>query len=49
MENFVFPDEITTKLMNIFPILTGISQKKLQKVVQNWLFSQILNQKEIRK
>ena len=39
MENFVFPDEIKTKfmtmyeLMNIFPILTGIPQKKLQKVI----------------
>ena len=37
MENFVFPDEMKTKLkmyefMNIFPNLTGIPQKKLQKV-----------------
>ena len=38
MENFVFPDENKTKLikmkelMNIFPILIGIPQKKLQKV-----------------
>ena len=38
MENFAFPDEIKTKLkmyefMNIFLILTGIPQKKLQKVI----------------
>ena len=39
MENFVFPDEIKTKiltlyeLMNIFLILTGIPQKKVQKVI----------------
>ena len=36
MENFVFPDEMKTKLkmyefMNIFPILTGIPQKKATK------------------
>ena len=39
MENFVFPDGNKTKLikmyelMNMFPILTGIQQKGLQKVV----------------
>ena len=37
MENFVFPDEIKTKLMkmyeliNIFPILTGIPQKSCKR------------------
>ena len=31
MENFVFPDENKQKLMNIFPIFTGIPQQSYKR------------------
>ena len=47
MENFVFPDEITTKLMNIFPILTGIPQKSCKRSCKTDFFLKFSTKKKL--